>query len=78
MDDAEAYEKYQREEEPVVAEQKVILFFFFFYGILYRNEKEMLQDNCFLLFRFVTDVLWFLYLYFLFQFLHFLARFCML
>lgn len=77
MDDAEAYEKYQREEEPVVAEQKVILFFLF-YGILYRNEEEMLQDNCFLLFRFVTDVLWFLYLYFLFQFLHFLARFCMM
>ena len=42
MDDAEAYDKYQREEEPAVAEQKVLFFVFFFLGTLYRNEKDTL------------------------------------
>ena len=50
MDDAEAYDKYQREEEPAVAEQKV-LFFVFFFWVLYTEMKRIHceKNNYFLL-----------------------------
>lgn len=50
MDDAEAYEKYQREEEPVVAEQKVILFFFFFMVFYIEMKRKCYKITAFFCF----------------------------
>lgn len=61
VDDAEAYERYHR-EEPAVSEQKVILFFSL--GTLYTNERiRCRRNNYFLLSE--LDVIWFCYFYFL-------------